>query len=346
VSLSEAKVHAAEQALKQTQADLARWEATVAELSQRYREQNLARAPYDQLNQAQKKVNTYRQRLPRRQKGLQQAIRRLTRHQLRAHEAAQHVAELQTRYQQLSADNAANPRPVRITIRLDAGFTSREHIAWLIEMGYDLYTRGRFPKVRRTLIDALTDQTVWTRVGAKAEMTTWADTTLDDYFIYPLNIALLRHRNAETNTYSSLLHYGHTDAATDPDRWFHTYNGRQTIEAGIKEGKTVFQMHHFKVRAPQALRLQEHFAVFAANFVRFAGVALNQQFPDLPFNSQSVKEVVQVAAHTSAQVEREGETWILTFTPQSYYANFILHFGGTVLQLPLPLLLDIHFLHF
>ena len=34
----------------------------------------------------------------------------------------------------------------------------------------------------------------------------------------------------------------------DLDGWFHTYNGRQTIEAGIKEGKNVFQMHHFKVR--------------------------------------------------------------------------------------------------
>ena len=50
-----------------------------------------------------------------------------------------------------------------------------------------------------------------------------------------------------------------------------------TIEAGIKEGKGVFQMHHLKVRAAPALWLQEQFAAFAANFVRWAAHWLSTQ---------------------------------------------------------------------
>jgi hypothetical protein len=56
---------------------------------------------------------------------------------------------------------------------------------------------------------------------------------------------------------------------TDLPAWFGDYNGRQTIEAGIKEGKNVFQMHHLKVRSEAALYLQEQFAAFAANLVRW-----------------------------------------------------------------------------
>ena len=57
---------------------------------------------------------------------------------------------------------------------------------------------------------------------------------------------------------------------------------RDAIEAGIKEGKNVFQMHHLKVRSPQALLLQEHFACFAANFVRFAAHWLAERQAELP----------------------------------------------------------------
>jgi len=52
--------------------------------------------------------------------------------------------------------------------------------------------------------------------------------------------------------------------------WLHTHNGWQTIEAGIKEGKQVFQMHHLNGRSAAALFLQEHLAASAANFVRWA----------------------------------------------------------------------------
>ena len=129
--------------------------------------------------------------------------------------------------------------------------------------------------------------------------------------------------------------------------WFHTYNGRQTIEAGIKEGKSVFQMHHLKVRTSQALRLQEHFACFAANFVRFAALWLASQQPQAAsINTKSVKHMIQVGAHTSAWVMRYGDVWLLRFTDHSLYAGHSLRIGNGPFQLPLPLERSFHFQHF
>ncbi|MBI1299938.1 hypothetical protein GC175_33865 [bacterium] len=138
------------------------------------------------------------------------------------------------------------------------------------------------------------------------------------------------------------------NATADLDGWFHRYNARQTIEAGIKEGKNVFQMHHLKVRSPQALLLQEHLACFAANFVRFAAYWLTEQQPahSPPFDTCSVKQMVQVCAHTSAWVKRIGDVWLLTFTEQSLFAGCSLQIGIDTLQLPLPFSHGIQFCHF
>jgi hypothetical protein len=94
------------------------------------------------------------------------------------------------------------------------------------------------------------------------------------------------------------------------------------------------------VRSPQALLLQEHLATFAANFVRFAAhwLATKDQPATLPTNS--VKEMVQVGAHTSAWVSRQGDVWLLRFTEQSFYAGLTLRFGDGFFQLPLPLFID------
>lgn len=311
-----------------------------------YERENRSQTAHCQLTRAQHKVATYAKRVPRCEKALGVAERRLARHQACYDAGQAEVDQLQARYQQFQADNAANPDPIRATFRLDGGFTSRDNLYWLIEMGYDVYTRGRFPKVRDALSASVTDETDWCRVGGNANMTAWSNTTVDGYFDYPLDVALLHYHTGDAVQRATLLHYGQTNVAADLDGWFHTYNGRQTIEAGIKEGKNVFQMHHLKVRSPEALLLQEHMACFAANFVRFAAEWLAQKVQPTPFSTQSVKQMVRVAAHTSAWVLRQGDVWFLTFTEQSCYAGCSLRFGDGVIQLPLPLFKDIHFSHF
>lgn len=325
---------------------LREWEQEVRTLTTSYQRENRPQTPHCQLSRAQRKVATYRKRVPRCEQSVGIAQRRLARHIARHDALAAEVEQLQTHYQQLEADNAANPVPIRATFRLDGGFTSRENLYWLIEMGYDIYTRGRFPKVRDLLSDTVTAETPWSRVSGNATMTAWRNTTVDGYFVYPLDVALLHYHTGDTVQRATLLHYGQTEVVADLDGWFHTYNGRQTIEAGIKEGKNVFQMHHLKVRAPEALRLQESMACFAANFVRFAVAWLARRAQPMPFSTQSVKQMVRVAAHTSAWIHRHGDIWLLMFPEQSCYAGCSLLFGDGALQLPLPLFKDIHFSHF
>jgi hypothetical protein len=332
--------------LRDTEQVLRQWQEEVQSLTADYARKNRPQTAHCQLTRAQRKVATYQQRLPRCQQALGIAQRRLARHEARFDAAKAEGDRLQAHYQQLLADNVANPQPIWATFRLDGGFTSRENLYWLIEMGYDVYTRGRFPKVRDALHAAVSTASEWTRVGGNAEMTGWRQTTVDDYFTYPLDVALLHYHTGDTIQRATLLHYGQTAVVADLADWFHTYNGRQTIEAGIKEGKNVFQMHHLKVRSPEALCLQEHIACFAANFVRFAGWWLAQEAQPMPFSTTSVKQMVQVAAHTSAWVQKQGDVWLLTFTEQSCYAGYSLRFGGGVIQLPLPLFKDIHFSHF
>ena len=325
---------------------LREWEEEVRFLTAVYEQENRQQTAHCQLTRAQRKVATYIKRIPRCEKALGVAERRLARYESRCEAAQAEVERLQARYEQFLADNAANHNPIRATFRLDAGFTSQENLDWLIEMGYTVYTRGRFPKVRDILSGSVTDATDWRRVGRNATMTGWSNTTVDGYFTYPLDVALLHYHTGNTVQRATLLHYGQTDVVADLDGWFHTYNGRQTIEAGIKEGKNVFQMHHLKVRSPEALLLQEYLACFAANFVRFAAEWLTHKVQPTPFSTQSVKQMVRVAAHTSAWVQRQGDVWFLTFTEQSCYAGCSLRFGGGVIQLPLPLFKDIHFSHF
>jgi hypothetical protein len=292
-------------------------------------------------------VTTYQQRLPRVQKAAGVAERRLARCERKLAQASAEVERLRQHHEQLLADNENNPHPIRALFRIDGGFASQENIAWLIEMGYDVDTKARSTGVRDGLVAALSPETVWQRVGGNASLTAWTDTTAEGYFTYPVDLALARYQTGKTQRHSVFVHYGEDDVASDLDGWFHRYNGRQTIEAGIKEGKNVFQMHHFKVRSPQALLLQEHFACFAANFVRFAGLWLTkQQVHSPPFDISSVKQMVQVCAHTSAWVKHVGDVLLLTFTEQSRFAGYSLHIGQGAFQLPLPLFRDIHFCHF
>ena len=327
--------------------ELTTWRSQVAELTAEYTQTQRQPTPHCRLTRAQEKVVTYASRLPRVQQARKKAQQRLLRQRRKLDEASAEVERLRAHHGQLLTDNAGNDHPIKVVFRLDSGFASRENIAWLIEMGYDIYTKARSSQMPDLLEAAARPECHWLRVGGNAYLTAWANTTVDGCFIYPLDVALARYTTGDTVRHAFLLHYGDDDVTHDLDGWFHTYNARQTIEAGIKEGKNVFQMHHFKVRTAPALRLQEHCACFAANFVRFAALWLAEQQPaSAPLATSSVKHMVQVYAHTSAWVQRQGDVWLLTFAAQSLYAGQSLRIGFGAIQLPLPLFHGIQFCHF
>jgi hypothetical protein len=148
---------------------------------------------------------------------------------------------------------------------------------------------------------------------------------------YPLDVALERFYTGSTLKHSTLLHYGSDLGTQDLPVWFNHYNGRQIIEAGIKEGKQVFYLHKIKVRSEPAIYLQECCVLFAANFIRWASHWLAEQTQPvkhaLDVRKLGIKRQVQVAAHVSAQVIRNSEGRLLRFSSHSVFA-------GKVLQLP------------
>lgn len=316
--------------------NLREWSREVKTLESEYERSGRQPTSYCNLTKARRKLNTYQGRLPRLEKAIEATQRHLDRCEKKLVQVRAEVERLNKHLEKMLADNHTNPRPVKVLFRIDSGFATLENIAWLMEMGYEIYSKARGPSVTKYLISQLSPETIWERVGGNASLTAWADSTANGHFIYPVNLALARYQTGQTQRHSVLIHFGDEDVVTDLDSWFHQYNRRQTIEAGIKEGKNVFQMHHLKVRSPAALLLQEHFACFSANFVRFAGLWLIQQ-PILPphFDTSSVKKMVQVCAHTSAWVEHHGESWLLTFTQQSRFAGYSMKFGSGAIQLPL-----------
>lgn len=327
--------------------DLNEWSHQAHLLETEYARSGRQPTAHCKLTRARRKATTYTERLPRLERALGVAQRRLARCEGRWLAAGDEVDRLRLHHEQLVAENQANPHPIRARFRLDGGFASQENIAWLIEMGYDIDTKARSSSVRDGMIAALSPETAWQRVGGNAWLSAQAHTQADGYFTYPVDLALARYQTGKSVRYSVLVHFGDEDVTADLDGWFHRYNARQTIEAGIKEGKNLFQMHHLKVRSRQALLLQERFAAFAANFVRFAGHWLSQQqVEEPPFDTTCIKQMVQVGAHTSAWVTRTQDVLLLTFTDQSRFAGFSLRIGNGHCQLPLPLFRDVHFCHF
>ena len=248
---------------------------------------------------------------------------------------------LEERLAQFIEDNRSNPWPIRAILRLDGGFGTGPNVALLIEMGYEVYSKASNHQTARALRRRAASGSSWLRVGKNAEMVAWENAALS-HCPYPVDLALERFHTGGKVKHAVLLHHGHEPVTADLKGWFHFYNGRQTIEAGIKEGKSVFQMHHLKVRSPAGLVIQEEFTVFAANFVRWAAAWLCQTCPEAPapFNQTrpNVKQLVRVAANTSAWVIWEPEGCLLRFTELSAFAGVELRIGDTnPFQLALPL---------
>lgn len=349
-----AQIGCARQRLEQAREDQAQvvqqfeaWQKQVTDLAAAYRLKGKPERPHSQLAQARHKVEVYARRQSRREQDVAQAAQHLEKVQARL---AQHQAETNHLTQRLALfeqENAANPSPIQADFRIDAGFSPPENVALLIELGYQVYTKPYGAWLRADLKRQTGDETKWTPVGKNAEMVAWAAQRVSKC-PYPLDVALERFYTGNTLKYSVLIHYGQDAVTSDLPAWFHTYNGRQTIEAGIKEGKNVFEMHHLKVRSEAALFLQEHFAVFAANLVRWAAHWLvteclakpdDLDLADHPKASiPGVKDQVKTLTHTSAYVTWFEQGCLLMFTEHSLLARSILYIiRQTAIQLALPL---------
>lgn len=316
-------------------------ETLLTELTADYANRQRPERPHSKLAQARKQVQTGQRRYEHQAQVVAKATKHVERQAVALGVLQAHEAALSERLAHFEHENATNAAPVQAVFRLDAGFGTWDNVALLVEMGYEVYTRPHNHQVRDSLLRRITDTTHWTRVGDNAEMVAWPSERLNDC-PYPADFALERFYTGKTLRYGVLLHFGADAVTTDLPAWFAFYNGRQEIEAGIKEGKGIFQMHHLKVRKAPALWLQEQFAAFAANFVRWAAHWLSTQCYQEPAQwldpvATSVKTLVQVAAHTPACVAWLPDGCLLTFTDASIYAGRTIQTGGWAFQLSLPL---------
>jgi hypothetical protein len=292
-----------------------------------YQEGQRKERPTSRLAQARKRAQTASKRVHSRQKAWKEAQKRLDKTTVHWKEQMDELTALYQRLKRFEQENAANTQPVVADFRLDAGFGTYENVALLIEMGYEVYTKPHSHHVVDYLKQQVNDQTAWTRVGANAELVAWHDLQLKKS-PYPLDVALERFYTGNTLKHSALFHFGDDPVTEDLPAWFKQYNGRQTIEAGIKESKQVFYLHRIKVRSEPAIYLQESFVLFAANFIRWASHWLaNQSQPAknaLDICKMGIKCQVQVAAHISAQVIQNSESRMLKFSKQSAFAGKVL----------------------
>jgi len=335
---TERRLHTQQQALADAQTRLSEAhqqaqerQSMVAALEQTYQVHQRRERPTSRLAQARKRWQAAQKRCRSRDKAVQKVQTKLAKNQAQLAQQQAELSELEARLARLEQDNRTNQTPVAIEFRLDAGFGTYENLALLIELGYEVYTKPHSHQVVRYLKSQVTPQTGWTRVGDNAEMVAWPKMRLKRC-PYPMNVALERFYTGKTLKHSALLHFGVDPVTQDLPAWFEHYNGRQIIEAGIKESKQVFYLHRIKVRSEPAIYLQECCVLFAANFIRWATQWLAQQEAPaenaLDVRKLGIKRQVQVAAHVSAQVIRDSTGWLLKFSEQSAFAGKVLRLPG------------------
>jgi hypothetical protein len=299
----------------------------LAELEALYHQRQRRERPNSQLSQVRQRLQAAEHRVQSRQQALQVAERRLAKTQA-LHQAQQaEYQRLQARLQRFEQDNQTNLAPIAAEFRLDAGFGTYENIALLIEMGYEVYTKAHNARLNASLRRRSDLPSTWERVGTNAEMVAWPDLPLTRC-PYPLDVGLERFHHGEKIEYSVLLHFGDDPVTENLPQWFEHYNGRQIIEAGIKESKWVFFLHHFKVRTQAAIYLQERLTLFAANFIRWAARWLDEQ-ADPQVNTLNLRQIglkrqVQVGAHVSAQVIESAQGKMLRFSACSAFSGRVL----------------------
>jgi hypothetical protein len=314
--------------------------AQLAQLEAEYQAAGRKVRPFSRLGKLRTQLGVLQRRRSRLEKRLPKLNRKRKLRQGKWAESLQVEKQLRQRLEQFEQENAANAFPIRAIFRLDAGFSNRENLAWLIEMGYEVYSRPYGNWLLPRLKQQARDQP-WQPVGNNAEMIVWKHMQPKD-FPYPLDLALERFHTGEKLKHNVLLHFGSDPVTDDPAGWFTAYNARQTIEAGIKEGKGTFAMRYLKVRSRPALYLQEQFGRFAANFVRFAAEWVAQQCRSVPVGWQDptqpqVKQQVKVGAHTSAWVAWQEQGCLVRFTDHSVFAGRSLSVSRPVaIQLALP----------
>jgi hypothetical protein len=244
----------------------------------------------------------------------------LSRQRERLHKIRVEQERLQAWRAQLEEDNRLNPNAPICVCRNDAGFCSGENLTWQIEMGYQVETKSSSGKITVALQKRCTPQTPWTRVGQNAEMIAWADYHMKEC-PYPLRVGLERFTLGQQTKHSVLIMYRDTPQQPSLPQWFKYYNGRQIIEAGNKQMKTVHHVQHLMSHAKYGIQIQVLLTGLVCNQTQFIQPwlrsASEKLTPQIQADLGSPKTMVRIMANSAASVQRTAKSTVLVFAQAS-----------------------------
>jgi hypothetical protein len=315
-------------------------DAEVQQLTVEYEAQGRQEKKHCRLAKTRRRWIAAQKREERAWRDLQKLQRRQREQQAKLTTLQERLLALDEWLAHLETDNQAAPNPVPIVLRVDAGFSTGPNLTWLIEMGYVVLTKAHHNGTAKSLRHKVTTQTEWTRVGRNAEAVHVGAYEHNDC-PYPLQAMLVRYHLPDGPRHTALLFYGEELPPSLP-AWFATYNARQTIEAGIKEEKAVFTLKRHLVRSPYGMQIQEQFALFGANLVRWAAAwvkdLLRQANHRFSHALDQVKTLVRVVSHARARWVRNALGHVLILDESGPFAGTVLCLSGQVaIQLTLPL---------
>ena len=245
---------------------------------------------------------------------------------------------MRARRDALAADNAANPNPRRIILRLDGGFGDAARLAWLDEQGDDCVARAHSHRVadRRRRDEGLCFHKV-SKNGFSAE------SRRTDLGACPDPLRLFARTQwwgeERPERWSALVVTPSRAAEAWPTRRGGVFdNGRQAIEAGTKEGKGLFASRHLPTRHQAGIAFYQELVLLARNPVRW----FRRQFLGRTvLAAAGVKELVRIGANSRAQVLRRGRDIVLAVAHGSPWRGIVLPLTAPFgYQLSLPLLDD------
>ena len=326
--------------IRTVQSEIEQYQLQVKQLAVEYQAQGWLERPHGQLAKMRRKLASVPKQKERAWRDLTKLQQRSDRLQQQIRRPEEELLALDEWLAYLEADNLANPNPVSMVVRIDAGFSTGPNLTWLIEMGYTVLTKAHHNSSTDSLRRRLPAQAEWTLVGKNAEAIAMGDYFQNDC-PYPLQAMLVRYHLPGKISYTTLFYY---DDCPPPAlaAWFKLYNARQIIEAGIKEEKSVFTLKHHLVRSPIGMQLQEQFALFGANFVRWAAAWVRENLSQANYNFtqalDQVKTLVRVVSRTRARWVRNAVGNTLIFDEATPFAGTVISLAGLVaIQVPLQI---------
>jgi hypothetical protein len=224
------------------------------------------------------------------------------------------IEELEQRRGTFEAENRTNLAPRRIVVRVDAGFGTAEHITWLYEQGYSVIAKVHSPHIAHCLQAEVALR--WEKISKNGFIAATARTQLGDC-PYPLRLFACKQwwGDDRPEHWSALAVTPDLSAADWPTREVGVlYNGRQMMEAGIKESKGIFASRHLPTRHQPGIALYQELVLFAQNFL---GWFRRQILGNGPLANVGIKALVQIGAKSRAIITLADRGLTLTFVGDS-----------------------------